>query len=213
MTLVLPGAGRRLARKCSISVDRGRISAIESGVHPAPTDERHAILLPGLPNLHSHAFQRGMAGLAERAGDGDDSFWTWREAMYHFVDRLDPDGMRAIARWPMPRCWKAALRAWASFTIFIMADGQPYNEVAIMAQAVAAAADETRIGLTLLPVFYAHSGLAAGRRPMDNVTSVNDIARFQSLLHGARDAVAGLDAPTLWSAWRRAAYALRPPTN
>ena len=80
-----------------LGLDNGRISSIEIGVDAAPGDERHAILLPALPDLHSHAFQRGMAGLAECAGTGDDSFWTWREVMYRFVDRLDPEGMRAIA--------------------------------------------------------------------------------------------------------------------
>ena len=80
-----------------LSLDNGRISSIEIGVDAAPGDERHAILLPALPNLHSHAFQRGMAGLAERAGASDDSFWTWREVMYRFVDRLDPDATQALA--------------------------------------------------------------------------------------------------------------------
>lgn len=177
-----------------ISVDRGRISAIESGVHPAPADERHAILLPGLPNLHSHAFQRGMAGLAERAGDGDDSFWTWREAMYHFVDRLDPDGMRAIAALAYAEMLESGFTRVGEFHyLHHGVDGQPYNEVAIMAQAIAAAADETGIGLTLLPVFYAHSGFGGGAPTHGQRRFINDIARFQSLLESARDAVAGLD--------------------
>src|SRR5215472_11437194 len=76
----------------------GVITAIESGCSPEPDDERAAIALPGLSNVHSHAFQRAMAGLAETASpSGDDDFWTWREVMYRFVERLTPDDMEAIA--------------------------------------------------------------------------------------------------------------------
>src|SRR5687768_16697337 len=60
-------------------------------------DERHAISVPGLANVHSHGFQRGMAGLSEvRGGSGGDDFWTWRTLMYRFLDLLDPDDFRTI---------------------------------------------------------------------------------------------------------------------
>ncbi|MBM3927739.1 MAG: amidohydrolase family protein, partial [Sphingomonadales bacterium] len=85
------------ARSVRLTVDNGRIVAMVPGSRPSPTDDRHAIALPGLPNLHSHAFQRGMAGLAEHATGAQDSFWTWRDAMYRFVDRLTPDDLHAIA--------------------------------------------------------------------------------------------------------------------
>src|SRR5690349_16213503 len=85
----------------------GRIERIEVGTPSDADDERHAIAVPGLPNVHSHAFQRGLAGLTERRGptgpnaaggaEGgvptDDSFWTWRELMYRFVERIDPEGV------------------------------------------------------------------------------------------------------------------------
>src|SRR6187551_926420 len=80
-----------------VSIRSGRIEAVETGVQPLSGDERHGCGLPGMPNLHSHAFQRGMAGLAERRGPAGDSFWTWREIMYRFVDRMTPDDVRAIA--------------------------------------------------------------------------------------------------------------------
>ena len=85
------------AHDVRIGIDAGRFTRIESGVPAQPSDQRHAVALPGLPNLHSHAFQRGMAGLAERRGSSADSFWTWREAMYRFVDRIGPDELQAIA--------------------------------------------------------------------------------------------------------------------
>ncbi len=82
----------------------GTIAGVETGVAPQTGDERHAILLPAMPNLHSHAFQRAMAGLAEVRGSGADSFWSWREVMYRFALAMTPDQWR---RWPpssMSRC-------------------------------------------------------------------------------------------------------------
>ena len=147
------------AENVRLTITDGHIGAIEVAAPPQPGDDRHAILIPGLPDLHSHAFQRGMAGLAERAGEGDDSFWTWREVMYRFVDRLDPDGMRAIAALAYAEMLESGFTRVGEFHYLHHApDGRPYDDVAAMAQVIAAAADETGIGLTLLPVFYAHSG-------------------------------------------------------
>jgi formiminoglutamate deiminase len=177
-----------------LSVENGRISSIEIGVEAAPGDERHMTLLPALPNLHSHAFQRGMAGLAETAGQSDDSFWTWREVMYRFVDRLDPDGMRAIAALAYAEMLESGFGRVGEFHyLHHDADGRPYADLAIMAQAIAAAAGETGIGLTLLPVFYAHSGFGGAAPTHGQRRFINDVARFATLLEGARDAVAGLD--------------------
>ena len=85
------------ARNVRLHLDGGLIARIETYAAALPGETGHAVVLPGLPNLHSHAFQRGMAGLAERRGASADSFWTWREVMYRFVDRLTPDDMLAIA--------------------------------------------------------------------------------------------------------------------
>src|SRR5215831_7983475 len=74
----------------------GRIERIEESTAPAENDERHAIGVPGIPNVHSHAFQRGLAGLTERRGPTGDSFWTWRELMYQFMDRMAPEDLEAI---------------------------------------------------------------------------------------------------------------------
>ncbi|MBV8915892.1 MAG: formimidoylglutamate deiminase, partial [Acetobacteraceae bacterium] len=77
-------------RDVRIEIEDGRIAALAQDAELRPGDQRHPILLPGLPNLHSHAFQRGMAGLAETRGPEGDSFWTWREVMYQFLDGMDP---------------------------------------------------------------------------------------------------------------------------
>ena len=81
----------------TIDIEDGIITAISAASDPKGADERHDIGLPGLPNLHSHAFQRAMAGLAEVRGPTGDSFWTWRDVMYRVVDRMDPDDVEAIA--------------------------------------------------------------------------------------------------------------------
>src|ERR1700678_2585972 len=80
-----------------IEIAGGLIDTVETGAKAGAGDEQHAIGLPGMPNLHSHAFQRGMAGLAETRGPAQDTFWTWREVMYRFLDRLTPDDVEAIA--------------------------------------------------------------------------------------------------------------------
>ena len=115
--------------------------------------------VPGLPNLHSHAFQRAMAGLTERRGAEADSFWTWREQMYRFVERLTPDDLEAIAAQAYMEMLEAGFTWVAEFHyLHHQPDGRPYDNVAEMAQRIVAAAAETGIGLTLLPVFYRQSG-------------------------------------------------------
>jgi formiminoglutamate deiminase len=176
-----------------LSLEKGEISAVETGVEAASGDERHAIILPAMPNLHSHAFQRGMAGLAERAGTGDDSFWTWREAMYHFVDRLDPEGMQAIAALAFAEMLEGGFTRVGEFHyLHHDVDGRPYDDLATMAEAIAAAAGETGIALTLLPVFYAHSGFGGVAPAHGQRRFINDVDRYARLLDAARAAVAGL---------------------
>ncbi|PJG45858.1 formimidoylglutamate deiminase [Sphingobium sp. LB126] len=138
---------------------KGRsIDGIVHGVAPEPEDERHGPAFAGLPNVHSHAFQRAMAGLTERAGQGKDSFWTWREAMYRFVDRLDPEGLHAIAALAYAEMLEGGFTSVGEFH-YLHHDptGVPYADPAAMAQAIVQAAHDTGIALTLLPVFYAHS--------------------------------------------------------
>src|SRR5271165_2265126 len=90
---LLPGGW---AREVRITVADGRIAEIVADTPSLPGDDRHAIAIPGLANVHSHAFQRGMAGLAETRGPEGDNFWTWREVMYRFLDRLGPEEIEAI---------------------------------------------------------------------------------------------------------------------
>ena len=123
----------------------------------AAIDARFA--LPGMPNLHSHAFQRAMAGLAERRGPGDDSFWTWRETMYGFTSRIGPDELRSIAAQLYVEMLKAGYTHVCEFHYLHNApDGAPYADHAAMSRAIIEAAREAGIGLTLLPVLYMTGG-------------------------------------------------------
>lgn len=142
-----------------IGIDRGVITHV-GGPADGTAERLSGIVLPGLPNLHSHAFQRAMAGLTERRRGNDvDSFWTWREAMYHFVDRLDPDDLEAIAAFAYLEMLEAGFTQVAEFHyLHHQPDGRPYDAVNEMAQRVVAAADAVGIGLTLLPVLYRQSG-------------------------------------------------------
>ncbi|BAU77032.1 formimidoylglutamate deiminase [Metapseudomonas furukawaii] len=121
--------------------------------------------LAGMPNLHSHAFQRAMAGLAEVAGNPNDSFWTWRDLMYRLVGRLTPEQMEVIARQLYVEMLKAGYTSVAEFHyVHQDRDGRPYADPAELALRISAAARDTGIGLTLLPVLYSHSGFG-GQAP------------------------------------------------
>jgi formimidoylglutamate deiminase len=116
-------------------------------------------VLPGMPNLHSHAFQRAMAGLTERAGGGEDSFWGWREIMYGFVGKIGPEDLQAIAAQLYVEMLKAGYTAVAEFHyLHHDRDGAPYDDRVTMSEAIVAAAAEAGIGLTLLPVLYQTGG-------------------------------------------------------
>ncbi len=142
-----------------VEIAGGRITEVEAGATAKAGDERVAILIPGMPDVHSHAFQRGMAGLAETRGPGADSFWSWREVMYRFALSMTPDHVEAVAAQLYAEMLEAGFTGVGEFHyLHHDVDGRPYADIAEMAGRIAAAATETGIGLTLLPVFYAHSG-------------------------------------------------------
>jgi formimidoylglutamate deiminase len=166
-------------RDARVRVAGGAITAIEAGIAPAPGAAGGEFVLPGVANLHSHAFQRAMAGLAERRArrvderrqevsqpiPGDqarsrvDSFWTWRETMYAFAARIDPDALRAIAARLYVEMLKAGYTHVCEFHYLHNApDGRPYADPAAMSLAIIEAAREAGIGLTLLPVLYLTGG-------------------------------------------------------
>ncbi|MBZ8132888.1 formimidoylglutamate deiminase [Afifella sp. IM 167] len=169
----------------------GTIASVEAGGEDGATYAGMA--LPGLPNLHSHAFQRGMAGLAERRGEAADSFWTWREVMYAFLERLTPDDVEAIAREAFVEMLEAGFTALGEFHYLHHAPGgAPYDDLAEMAGRIAAAASETGMGLTLLPVFYMHGGFGGAPLGPAQQRFGNDPERFAALLDASRAHLASL---------------------
>jgi len=188
---LLPGGWSRDVR---LSIEGGRVATVETGVAATDTDECHAIALSGPSNLHSHAFQLGMAGLTEIRGASSDSFWTWRELMYRFVARMTPDDVEAIAAQAYVEMLEAGFTRVGEFH-YVHHDslGVPYGNLAELAGRVAAAAHTSGIGLTLLPVFYAHAGFG-GRVPDEGQRRfVNSVDRFAQLMEASRRAVAGCD--------------------
>ncbi len=160
---LLPGGWANSVR---VTVEGGRIASIDVGVTPGSGDERHALAVAGLCNVHSHAFQRGMAGLTERRGADADDFWTWREVMYTFLSQLTPDDVEAIAAQAYVEMLEGGFTRVAEFHyLHHDAAGAAYSDPAEMAGRLATAATHAGIGLTLLPVFYAHADFG-GAPPM-----------------------------------------------
>jgi formimidoylglutamate deiminase len=171
----------------------GLVAAVETGVSPAPGDERHDTGVPGMANVHSHAFQRAMTGLAERRGASADTFWTWRETMYHFALNIGPAETEAVAALLYAEMLESGFTSVCEFHyLHHTPDGQPYQNIAELAERIVAAAAGTGIGLMLLPVFYAH-GNFGGAAPHDGQRRfLNDPVRFARLLEASRAAAAHL---------------------
>jgi formimidoylglutamate deiminase len=174
----------------SLEVHQGRLARVLSGVSPEAGEECHAVAIPGLANVHSHTFQRAMAGLAEIAGPASDDFWTWREVMYAFVDRLGPDDVEAIAAWAFAEMLESGFTRVAEFHYLHHApDGSHYGQRAELATRVAAAAAETGIGLTLLPVLYTHGNFGGAPPTGAQRRFINDIDGFARLLADSHAAI------------------------
>jgi formimidoylglutamate deiminase len=143
------------ARDAVIAIDAtGAIEAVETA-SDRPATPLRGIAVPGMPDLHSHAFQRAMAGLSERAGPQGDDFWSWRETMYRFLARLGPEEIEAIAAQLHVELLKHGYTAIAEFHyLYNDPAGRPYADPAEQALRIVAAARASGIGLTLLPVLY-----------------------------------------------------------
>ena len=145
---LLPGGWQSDVR---FGIRDGAIASVETDAAAEAGDERCAILLPGVPNLHSHAFQRGMAGLAEIRGPAADSFWSWRETMYRFALTMTPDQVEAVAAQLYVEMLEAGFSRVGEFHYLHHGiDGGTYADIGEMAGRIAAAAQATGIGLTLL---------------------------------------------------------------
>jgi formiminoglutamate deiminase len=177
------------ARNVRLTVADGTITAVAPDAAADNATRLPGIALPGMPNLHSHAFQRGMAGLAQRGGD----FWSWRKVMYRFLAVLTPDDIETITALAYMEMLEAGCTAVAEFHYLHHApDGTEYANPAETSARIAAAAEQTGIGLTLLPVFYAHGGFNAAPPAPGQRRFVTDLDRYAALLEAAQCAIATL---------------------
>lgn len=141
--------------------DQGFIRTTRANCQPQDTQCLNGCVLPAMANLHCHAFQRAMAGLAEVAGNPQDSFWSWRELMYRMVQRLTPQQVGAIAAHLYVDMLKGGYTQVAEFHyLHHQPDGQPYPDDAMLQQLISAA-ERSGIGQTLLPVLYSYAGFGS----------------------------------------------------
>ena len=184
-----------------ITVADGAVSAVETDAVRGAGEADLGVVLPGLSNVHSHAFQRAMAGLTEARGptEGDD-FWSWRALMYRFLDRGGPEEIEAITALAFAEMLEGGFTRVGEFHyLHNDPDGRTYADRGELAGRIAAAADQTGIGLTLLPVFYAHAGFGGTAPAHGQRRFINDIDGFAKLMDESRriasalpDAVVGV---------------------
>ena len=176
------------AEQARIEVDdAGFITAVEAGAAAGEGERLAGPVIPGMPNLHSHAFQRAMAGLAERATGGGDDFWGWREVMYRFLARLTPDDVAAIAAQLYLEMARQGFTAVGEFHYLHHGPGgAPYADRAELSRCVIEAARGVGIGITHLPVLYTRGGFG-GEPPLEQQRRfVNDPAGLAEILAALR---------------------------
>ena len=166
-----------------IEIDGGFIRTVAGNASPAGAEQVAGPLIPGMSNVHSHAFQRAMAGLTERSGPGGENFWAWRDLMYRFLERITPEDNEAIATQLYIEMLKSGYTSVAEFHYLHHDEhGHPYANPAEMAERILSAANTAGIGLTLLPVFYAHSTFGGVAPNAGQKRFIHDIDAFNVLV-------------------------------
>ncbi|NRB05856.1 MAG: formimidoylglutamate deiminase, partial [Rhodobacteraceae bacterium] len=152
--------GSTWATNTRLTLQDGTIATIVPATKPLAGDICVDTLLPALGNLHSHSFQRAMAGMTEVRAAGQESFWTWRKLMYAFLERLTPDHVEAIAALTFMEMLEAGYASAGEFHyLHHQPNGAPYDAPAELSQRIFAATEATGIGLTHLPVLYSYGGV------------------------------------------------------
>lgn len=181
------------AKNVRVTLDQtGRIATVESGVEPNPDDQnlRNRILLPAMSNLHSHSFQRAMSGLTEKRLEKRDSFWSWRELMYSFLERLTPEQMEAISALVFMEMLECGYASVGEFHyVHHQSGGQHYENIAETSCRIINAARKTGIGLTHLPVFYMQGGLNGKKLAEGQLRFGNDLEQYLRILDQTQDSL------------------------
>ena len=180
-------------RDVRVDVADGAIARVTPNAPRDGAQHVAGFAIPGMPNLHCHTFQRGMAGLAEKRGPAHDSFWTWREVVYRFLGKLTPDDVEAIAAFAYMQMLERGFTAVGEFHyLHHDIDGRPYADLGEMAARIAAAASETGIGLTLLLALYIHGGFGGAAPNEGQKRFLNDPDRYAALVARSREIVKAL---------------------
>ena len=178
-----------------ITLDDGKIQTVEKQTKAKAGDTLVDALLPSIGNLHSHSFQRAMAGMTEVRASGRDSFWTWRELMYRFMDRLTPEQVQSIAALTFMEMQEAGYASVGEFHyVHHQLGGSHYDDVAELSNRIFAAAAETGIGLTHLPVLYTYGGANMAPLAAGQLRFGNDIDAFEILFAKAESGLGQLPA-------------------
>jgi formiminoglutamate deiminase len=183
------------ASDLSVTIVDGKIAALSPESTPTADAVRVDTLLPALANVHSHSFQRAMAGMTEYRSANHDSFWTWRELMYRFANRITPDQLEAIAALTFMEMQEAGYASVGEFHyLHHQKGGAPYDAIDELSQRIFAAAALTGIGLTHLPVLYSYG--AAGKKPLaaEQLRFGNDVDRYCRLVEAAASTIASAGA-------------------
>lgn len=180
------------AKNVNIEVVNGLIHRVTTDTQCNDAIRLSGPTLPTLANLHSHAFQRAMAGMAEVSLNPDDSFWSWRDLMYKMVHKLSPDDVRIIATQLYIDMLKAGYTQVAEFN-YLHHDpkGQVYNQLNEMGLQLAQAANRAGLGLTLLPVLYSHSGFGGQAPNAGQARFINSTDQYLALHQASQKALAG----------------------
>ena len=187
---LLPGGW---AKDVALEIDeQGNLASITPNSPPSSGTLVHGPVLPGMPNAHSHAFQRALAGRTERAGPEADSFWTWREKMYDLVGVLDPDDLGAVVAGAYVEMLRGGFTAVGEFHYLHHApDGKPYARRSEMSLRVLDAAERAGIGCTLFPVLYETSGFGGAPPVPRQARFLNGLQGYLEIWDDAARAVAG----------------------
>ncbi len=178
------------SRNVRITIAGGTIQSVEKNVPAEGAERVSGIGVPGVPNVHCHSFQRAMAGLAERRGPANDSFWTWREIMYRFLDRLTPEDVEAITAFAYMEMLERGFTSVGEFHYLHHApDGTPYADLGEMAVRIVSGAKESGIGLTMLPSFYLHGTFGGAPAHPGQRRFLNEPDRFNRLVQRTREIV------------------------
>jgi formimidoylglutamate deiminase len=170
--------------KENITVEVNADGHIEKlGTDTKEYDHHVGCLLPAPVNAHSHSFQRAMSGLTEYRGPNPkDSFWTWRKLMFKFLKQLDPDIVEAVAAFVQMEMLEAGFSTNVEFHYLHHSEsGRPYDDIAEMSQRIISAANQSGIGLTLLPVFYQYGGCDLRALEDGQIRFGNNLDQFQTL--------------------------------